>query len=277
MNDTGYDIQNENQKDINDNHTEFMSACGAFDLPDIMDPREWYKIEMQWQLSSCVGNAMTGPFEVSYRNRMGGKIGQFSRIFAYLIAQKYSDMVQPGFNYYGRDAGALIAGARRAAIEVGCCLESVMPYPNPVQYRTGFPDAAMSDAANYKIMSSSVINGQSGQGDAFDEAKTYIGAGVGAIFLGAPWPFNLNSQCQLTNFRSYGSQGHAWCVLGYLKDVLIAANSHDVSYGDKGFFYLTRQGFNELIANRNTTAVGLSDLTVPRGRKVDWSTESMFS
>ena len=248
-----------------------MQACGAFDGPEILDPRDWYKIEMQYQLSSCVGNATTGPVEVSYRNKTG-KIAQFSRWFAYLEAQKYSDIVQPGFRYFGRDGGALIAGARKFCTDVGNCFESTVKYPN--RYVTDIPQVAFTEAANFKISSSSVIGKTQ---DPYAEAKAYLSSGLGGLLLGAPWPFNISSNHTVTSFRNYGSQGHAWCIIGYLKDLLVAANSHDVTFEDKGFFYLNRQGFNELAANRNASIVGLSDLTVPRGRKVDWSKESMFS
>lgn len=252
-----------------------MQACGAFEIPESVDPRPWYHIEMQYQLSSCVGNALTGPMELSYRAATGN-IEQFSRMDAYLQAQKYSDLVQPGFRYFGRDGGALIAGARRAAIEHGVCLEKLFPYPKPPAYSTNIPKGETDDAGRFKIRSSSTISASNG-GDAFDQAKTYLGAGVGGLLVGAPWPFNIGANHTVTNFRNYGRFGHAWTILGYLKDILVAANSHDVGFEDKGFFYLNRQGFNEMVANRGVTVVGLSDLTTPRGRKVDWETESMFA
>lgn len=273
---SGYDIVNENYEDIHEGHAEFMAACKDFPMPDVMDPRTWYKIEMQWQLSSCVGNAETGPIEVAFKNASGGKIGQFSRMYAYLKAQQYSDIVQPGFRYFGHDGGALIAGARRAAMEAGCCTEATYPYPKPVRYVTNIPKAADDEAKLYKILSSSVI-GKSNQSDAFDEIRTYIGTGQGGILFGSPWPIQLNSNNTMTQFRNYGGQGHAQCAIGYLKDLIVCANSHDVTYGDKGFWYMTRQGCNEFFANRQVTGVGLSDLSVPRGRKVDWTKESMFS
>lgn len=270
---SGYDIKHENYKDIQESHTEYMAACAGFEIPEIIDPREWYRIENQSSMSSCVGNALTGPMELSYRQKMG-QIAQFSRMDAYLQSQKYSEIVQPGYRCFGVDGGALIAGARRAALERGVCFESTFPYPRG--YTTKTPEAAAAEAALYKIMSSSWIDGKSG-GDAFDQAKTYLGAGVGGILLGTPWPFNIGSGSTVTSFRNYGGSGHAWCILGYLKDKLVAANSHSAQFEDKGFFYFTRQGFNEMISNRNTTAVGLSDLTTPRGRKVNWAKESMFS
>jgi len=267
----GYDITNENKKYIHDNHVDFLQACGAFEGPKILDPRTWYRIEYQAQMSSCVGHGLTGPVEVSYRNRTG-KIGQFSRMYAYLISQKYSDIVQPGMRYFGRDGGALIAGARKASVENGLCLETTFPYPQ--SYTTNMPQQAAQEAPNFKIGSSSVIGTTN---DPFAEALSYLSSGLGGILVGAPWPFNIDSNHVVTNFRNYGSQGHAWCILGYLKDYLIAANSHGTQFEDKGFFYLNRQGFNEMVNNRGTSVVGLSDLTVPRGRHVDWTKESMFS
>jgi hypothetical protein len=272
---SGYDIQNEYLKDIQNYNTEFMQACGGAELPQVVDPRSWYRVEMQYALSSCVGNALTAPYEISYRQATG-KIAQFSRMHAYLQAQKYSDMVQPGFRYFGRDGGALIAGARRAAIEGGVCFESTFAYPNA--YSTHYPQGADSEGQTFKIRSSSLITNDSNGVDAYDQIKTYLGSGMGGILLGAPWPFNLDNNFTITNFRSYGREGHSWSIIGYLSDQrLIAVNSHSESYGAKGFMFLNRQGANELIANRSTVAVGLSDLSVPRGRKVDWNTESMFA
>ena len=274
---TGYDIQNENSDYLKTNHIDFMSACSAFKGPESLDPRSWYNIETQWATSSCVGNALTGPAEISYRNKTG-KIGQFSRWYAYLMSQKYSDVIQPGYRYFGRDGGALIAGARKAAVENGLCFESTYPFPatagNQQVYTTKITQSATDEALQFKIGSSSTIGTTQ---DPFAEAHTYLESGLGGILIGAPWPFNIDSNHTVTNFRNYGNQGHAWCILGYLKDKLIAANSHGKEFEDCGFFYLDRRGFNEMITTRNTVAVGLSDLTVPRGRFVDWSKESMFS
>jgi hypothetical protein len=271
---SGYDIQNEHYEDINENHVEFMAACAGFPMPDEIDPRKWYHIEMQYQMSSCVGNALTGPFEFAYRAATGN-IAQFSRMGAYIMSQKYSDIVQPGFNYLGHDGGALIAGARRAAIEHGDCFESFWPYPKNAQYSTNVPKGEEGESSKFKMRTSSVIQRD---GNPYEQAKTYLGTNQGGLIVGAPWPFNIGPNSTVTNFRYFGSQGHAWTILGYLRDGrLIAANSHDVGFQDKGFFYLDPQGFNEMVANRGTTVVGLSDLTTPRGRHVDWSKESMFS
>lgn len=264
---SGYDIANEHYEDIAKGHVDFMGACGALDIPESVDPRPWYHIENQYSLSSCVGNGETGPLEVAYRNATG-KIAQFSRMDAYLAAQRYSDIVQPGYHYLGHDGGALIAGARRAAMDRGCCLESTFPYPS--QYSTHTPSGADAEAAQFKIQSSSVIKD-------YDGAKQYIGAGLGGILVGAPWPFTIGPNNTVSSFRNYGREGHAWCIIGYLKDLLIAANSWGGNFADKGFFYFTASGFNQFVGTRGVTAIGLSDLSVPRGRKVDWSRDSMFS
>lgn len=268
---TGYDIQNENRPYLKAMHTEFMAACAGFDGVESIDPRPWYKIEMQYQMGSCVGNALTGPFEFSYRAKTG-QIAQFSRMYAYLMSQKYSDMVQPGGHYFGRDGGALIGGARKLGVEGGLCYESTFPYPNG--YNTKIPAGATEEAAKFKMGSSSVIGTTQ---DPFAEAISYMRSGLGGLIVGAPWPFNISNNHTVTSFRNYGGYGHAWTILGFERDILIAANSHDVTFEDKGWFYLNRQGFNEMVANSNTSVVGLSDLTVPRGRLVDWTKESMFS
>lgn len=263
----GYDIANEQYVDINENHTEFMAACGATDIPEIMDPRPWFDILMQAAMSSCVGHGKAGVMQLCYKQATGNK-AYFSRMDAYLQAQKFSDLIQPGFRYFGRDGGALVAGARRSSMEHGCCFEADFKYPNG--YSTAIPGGETEKAQLFKIQSSSVIKD-------FDSAKTYLGAGVGGLIVGAPWPFAIGSNSTVNSFRSYGRQGHCWCILGYLKDLLVGVNSHGTGFQDRGFFYLNRQGFNEMAANRAVTVVGLSDLTTPRGRKVDWANESMFA
>ncbi len=268
----GYDINNENKQYILDNHTDFIMACKGYAAPDEIDPREWYKIEMQSSMSSCVGHGLTGPLEFGYRAKMK-KTVNFSRMYAYLISQKYSEIVQGG-RYFGVDGGALIAGARKAAVDNGVCLEVTMPYPQGAKYSTGIPKGADEEAHIFKIGSSSVIGTTR---DPYTEAKTYLSAGLGGLLVGAPWPFRISNHT-VVDFRSYGSAGHAWCILGYLKDGrLVAANSHSEAFEDKGWFYLNQQGFNEMVGNSNTSVVGLSDLTVPRPRSVDWSKDSMFS
>lgn len=270
---TGYDIQNENKQYILDNHTDFIMACRGYGAPNEIDPRDWYRIEMQATMSSCVGHGLTGPFEFGFRAKMK-KVAQFSRMYAYLVSQEYSEKVSNG-RYFGIDGGALIAGARKAAVENGLCLEETMPYPQNARYSTAIPAKANEEAKIYRINSSSVIGTTQ---DPYSEAKTYLGAGLGGLLVGAPWPFRIGSNHTVVDFRSFGGQGHAWCIIGYLADGrLIAANSHGTGFEDKGWFYLNQQGFNEMVGNSNTSVVGLSDLTTPRPRSVDWTKESMFS
>jgi len=272
MTTTGYDIKNENKKYITDNHTDFIVACRGYAAPAEIDPRDWYKIENQSSMSSCVGNGLTGPLEFSYRTKMK-KALNFSRMYAYLISQQYSEIVQPGNRYFGTDGGALIAGARKAAVDNGVCLEVTMPYPPGAHYTTSIPKAAHEESHIYKIGSSSVIGTTQ---DPYEEAKTYLSAGLGGLLVGAPWPFNIGANHTVLDFSRYGSDGHAWCILGYLQDGrLIAANSHGEGFEDKGWFYLNKRGFNEMVYNSNTNVVGLSDLTVPRPRSVDWTKDSM--
>lgn len=268
---SGYDIQQERKGFLEKYHTDFMGVCGAADRPKSMDPRKWYKIENQFNFSSCVGNGETGVLELSYRNAMGGVVGQFSRWHAYLLAQKESDAVCPGYRYFGRDGGALIEGAVKAATTDGCALESTFPYPKYGSgYNTTIPKAATEEAQKFKIRSSAWMS-------SYEDTLAYLGTGQGGILIGAPWPFDLSSGYTMDSFRNYGNAGHAWCILGYLEDGrLVAANSHDITYADKGFFYITKRGYTEFVNNPNVSAAGLSDLTTPRPRSVDWSQESMF-
>ncbi len=264
---SGYPIQHEREGFIHDYHADFMSVCAGAEMPEEIDPRKWYRIEMQSSMSSCVGHGLSGVIESDYRD-VTGQIQHFSRMHCYLLAQEYSDKIMPGYNFLGRDAGALIEGAVAASLEQGPSLEKTFPYPG--HYTTKIPAGANDEGKKYLIRSASYPKN-------YDEAMTYLGTHQGKFLVGAPWPFRLSSGFTMTEFRSYGRSGHAWCILGYLKDGrLIAANSHDVTFADEGFFYIDKRGFNEMVNTRNVVVAGLSDLTTPKPRKVDYKRESMF-
>jgi hypothetical protein len=50
-------------------------------------------------------------------------------------------------------------------------------------------------------------------------------------------------------------------------------NSHGARWGLGGFAYLTKRFVSGMLARSATSAVGLSDLTMPQPRRVDWSGE----
>ena len=118
-----------------------FSISGTFTAPDAIDPRSWMTIEDQGQMGSCSGNAMTSCLELLNWFDTGGDVVQLSRMFSYLAAQKMDGLL-------GRDTGATISGAVKAAKTFGTCLESTFPYPS--RYVDSIPTAALSEAGEHR-------------------------------------------------------------------------------------------------------------------------------
>ena len=106
-------------------------------------PREWHSIipaRNQGSFSCCVGGGLSGCFEHSNL----GETGEFVRRSmwqAYISSQRACGMS-------GRDGGASLSGALKAAGDVGVCINDLCPMSD--SYTTSIPEAALADARKHK-------------------------------------------------------------------------------------------------------------------------------
>ncbi len=206
-----------------------MAFRAPVNAPKSFDPRSWLKIENQGSMGSCVGHAESTVGELVHWIKSGGKIRQFSRMFCYLTAQKRS-------GFFGRDQGAAVSGAVKAAETDGFCQEETFKYTG--YYTTKIPQAAITEANQHKMMTHALIR-------SYSDAYAYLASGIGGIIIGINWTSGLANNrsglITLSNSRGGTLGGHSLALGGYVEEEdskgrkkIILINSHDTSWGNKG-------------------------------------------
>lgn len=275
---TGYPIELENREALRE-----MSAPGVFhamnddDLPKKVDFRDVLVIENQGSMGSCQGHALSTCTEGCYYIASGGNKQTLSRLFAYLGSQKLDGIMG--------DRGSTLHGGAKLSTEYGLCLESVLPYPNPVRYPSGghrsIPEEAWENALNFKVKTTKFITEE-------PEVHQWLGSGAGLVNIGIAWGAGMNpdSKGLIRRFRA-GGGGHAVAIAGYLPCdevdcdtpegyVYILDNSWGRGYGINGRAYVFPQAVREMLGHRFTTFVGLSDMVDVKPRNVDFRKNSVI-
>jgi len=239
----------------------------GFAEPEEIDPRQWHVIENQSSLGSCQGHALSSVVELCYYIATGQVI-HFSEMFAYLGTQKLDGLL-------GRDVGSTIEGGMRLATQYGLCPVEVMPYPNPARYTSRIPEIAWSAAEPFKIRSSSFCR-------SYEDVYKYLASGQGGVEIGIGWG-NFDSDGLVESYRP-GRGGHAVAFLGYSRrkdsqgrKYLWMANSWDESWGNKGWAEVSPRAVDQMCNSSGTVMIGLSDLSTPEPRLVDWRERSIFA
>ena len=112
--------------------------------------------------------------------------------------------------------------------------------------------------------------------------RTLLGRNIGGVLLGMYWPVSLDSK-GIANRVPTGGGGHAIAGL-FLADTSDAngnpdvwiLNSHSVSFGLGGWFKATRSFIEDLQARDDFGNVGVSDMSVPGPRVVDWEKRELI-
>lgn len=225
-----------------------------FSAPEEFDPTTWLRTEDQGQMGSCTGWGRTTCREVLYYIKSGGKIVQFSALFAYLTGQKSDGLL-------GKDQGATISGSIQAAKEYGDCFESVMPYPSPVRYPS--PATIPKHALDAAIEFNDIEYVKCGN---YSDVIRSLKAGF-TISLGIKWvegiATNRSGVIEVSDLRGDVFGGHCVAAVGWSKETdsdgrnyVKVKNSHGAQYGKNGtvnvapacFDHWGRDGYAEMIA-----------------------------
>lgn len=259
---TGYPVELERRAELQASSIEFMSSVkGLFAAPKSFDPRGWMRTENQGNVGRCAGYGSSTVAELCYWIA-SHDVTQFSGHYSYIRAQGLDGML-------GRDNGSTIAGNVAAAKQFGFCPQDKFGQ-EPASYTPRLPDNADQDAAPFKVRSSSMLR-------TVDEIDTYLKAGLGGVLVGAAWGgWGPDANGYVRSFRG-GGGGHAWAILGWLEDgARLMLNSHGSGWGKLGWAYLTDAFLEQMLRDSWTVAAGLSDLTTPKPRPVDWTIEGTF-
>lgn len=247
-----------------------LPVCGDGPETRLAVPPAWMKVENQGPINSCSANGMTSCAEKCEYARTGKSV-QLSRWFQYVESEIYT------YGHAGRDDGATLSAALRVGREIGFVTEIDEPYPATYdRNRTRFNTEIKALAAERKI--TSTISLASG----YSAWRTLLGRDIGAVLFGMFWSGQIDSRGYLIGPPRSGG-GHALAGL-WLADTCDAngnpdiwgGNSYGTQFGIGGFFKMTRSFIEDLQSRDDFGNVGVSDMSVPGQRVVDWSKRELI-
>lgn len=264
---TGYDPTLERRDEIANSSTPMMFTMRDFQAPDEVDPRPLMRHDKQFNMGSCQGFSLTNCGEYLWALPYGSvsKDRQFSQLFAYLESQRFDRLI-------GKDEGSTISGGVKVAKEIGYLPESELPYrtPYPSNSRVLITDAMRKLAEPFRIRSHTWL-------ESYEAIFQYLASGSGAVHTGTAWNDSFYSANGVLESVRFGTRdgGHATAWLGYSKrkdsrgrNYIWRLNSHNDSWTE-----IAPSVIDALCRHSYTSIVGISDLSTPGPRKMDWLKE----
>jgi hypothetical protein len=269
---TGYRIDLENRVALQADATPFLVASSDYLAPEQIDPRGKVRHDKQFNMGSCQGFSLANCCEylllLAMRLKEYSGEHQFSSLYAYLESQRFDNLL-------GRDVGSTIGGGLKVARDVGMLPEKALPYrtPYPSNARLMITDAMRTQAATFKIRSFSWLK-------SYQQIFDYLASGAGAVHTGTVWNNSFYaSNGVLENVSLSNGGGHATAWLGYStrkdrsgRNYIWRLNSHNDSWTE-----LSPTVIDRLCGHPYTAIVGISDMSTPGPRNVDWIKESVFA
>ncbi len=259
---TGYIPENEDHDFIMSlgGGDEVMQLVGSY-VEQSLDPRKLIRVENQKNMGSCAGHSLSSNLEWLYCIATGGQVIQLSRMAGYILAQDESGI--------RTDAGSTITAGIKVALTKGLPQESLWPYPSSYN-RTKPNNNWQEDAANHKIAKAVNIT-------TWEQWKTWLGSGQGGIHTGISWGSSMNRSIVETFGAGGGGHSVAALCLSERKDrngdsYSWIANSWSESFGSReypGWQEWSPAAVRQMLANRNTTFVGVSDMPNVKPRELD--------
>lgn len=270
---TGYNPNRERFRELENYAIPFTLAASDFDAPEEIDPRGKVRHDKQGNMGSCQGHSLANVCEylrlIAEGEEAYSNEKQFSRLFAYLESQRVDGLL-------GRDAGSTISGGTRVAETVGLCSEHLLPYrtPYPRNARNLVTESMRMAAEPFRVRSHSVLR-------SYEQCFAYLASGVGGINLGTAWNNSFYARDGVLERVQIGRRdgGHATALLGYSprtdssgRKYLWRLNSHQDDWTE-----IAPAVMDQLFGHGWTAAVGMSDLSVPTPRAIDFAKQSVFA
>lgn len=221
-------------------HHRFITYPSLFDPRDYVyresrsrwqtsvDLREWDSpVEDQYQLGSCVGNAIANAYEHQLKRLYSKYFVNLSRLFIY-----YNARLQ--INEQLLDAGTSVKNGLKGVKLYGVCEESIWPY-DVDKFDDRPTTDAYENAASRKITRYSRLYTNSNVIDALAYGKPVVfGIDVFDKFMTLTL---TNSVVSLPTSDETLVGGHAMCLVGYnLKTrIFLAKNSFGNNWGANGY------------------------------------------
>jgi len=244
--------------------TDYRAMANVSSLPFSVDLRnDCSPVEDQGQIGSCVANAIVGAFEHQLK-RDGKPMRDFSRMFVYYNARKI--LGDPSF-----DNGATISAGMAAMLAFGAPTESRWPYQVESYAKPPSPEVYQEAGSNVP-REYARVDGLDGVKGALARRypvviavnvpeRVYQAAGETGM---APQP----TRAEVDNIRTRNGR-HALLVVGYDQNsgMLTLRNSWGEGWGDRGYFKMSMDTFNEVLAPNTTWILGrleANDFTMVR-------------
>lgn len=226
---------------------------------------EWCHKENQGPINSCAPNAGTTCVEGANFLKSGSR-DQLSRWFAYIEGTKACGM-------FPADAGCTLDGVAEALKLKGAPLEKTVPYPARYdRNQTRFSADVYAEAALRRMAKTIDVS------RGYEAWRACLGQGLGLVLLGVNWPFEYairNGYKFANHYRPRGRAGHAIAGVSLAESTdtrgrpdLWIANSHQ---GDE-VYLVSATWVDELQSANPFGNLGLTDLTEPIPRRMDWLT-----
>lgn len=226
---------------------------------------DWCHKENQGPINSCAANAGTTCVEgIGYL--VNGSTDQLSRWFAYIQGTRACGM-------FPADAGCTLDGIAEALRVTGVPFEKTVPYPKGGydRSRTRFSEEVFAEAALRRMAKTVDVSG------GYDAWRAALGQGIALVLLGVNWPFEYttrNGYKYGNHYRPRGRAGHAIAGVSLAQTTdtrgrpdLWIANSH---LGDE-VYLVSATWVDELQAANPFGNIGLTDLSEPTPRRMDWT------
>ena len=268
---TGYRIELENRAELEASSTPMQFTLADFQAPEEIDPRGKVRHDLQKNMGACQGFSVANCGEYLWAMQLGWDTykndHQVSSLFMYLESQRMDGLL-------GRDSGSTISGGLKVAREIGFAPESVLPYrtPYPANAKTLVTDSMRKAASPLRVRSHTWLK-------SYNDIFQYFAARVGAVHTGTIWNNSFYATNGVLESVSLGGGGgHATAWLGYSKrkdsrgrNYIWRLNSHNDSWTE-----LSPSVVDRICQHSYTAIVGISDMTTPGPRNVDWTKESVF-
>lgn len=207
-----------------------------------MDLREWDSpVDDQFQLGSCVGNAIANAYELQVRVQYPDEFVELSRLFIY-----YNSRTIVGET--NEDTGTTVRAGVKAVRLYGICSETVWPY-NVEKFDDRPSLASYKDAKFRNIKAYQRLYSDADTMDAITQKKpVVIAADVFDEFM---YLDSNNSTVPMPTDHFSGS-GHAMCIVGYDKDraAYLVKNSFGTEWGDMGYCWMPFDYANQYVFER---------------------------
>ena len=257
----GWRIDQEDFQNLDQNfnfENEVLLMMGDYEANDF-DARDILKVEIQRSQGACQGHSISSCVEMASCIAIGEKSLELSRAMGYYETQRLDGI--------RGDRGSTISGGVKLATGTGICKEELWSYPS--KYNPKRPSnwqGILESAERFRAFKSVRIR-------SWDGLVTFLEAGLGSVSIGIRWNSSVNRE-HVTSYSGGGGGGHAVTLPQMSKKrpgEVDMMNSWGDKWGDGGWATWTQKAFEQMLKDRFTVAIGVSDMSNLEPRKISFT------